>query len=135
VICVPDTSVLVPALVDGGPAGDIARTELNFGDVLIAPALLDIEIAHVLRARVHRGKLAADQARAALVDVALLPIQRFEATPLLQRMWELRDNVTAYDAAYVALAELFDAAIITADRALASAAGPRCRFRVVTAGG
>jgi len=133
VICVPDTSVLVPALVDGGPAGEIARTELSLGDDFIAPALLDIEVTHVLRARVHRGKLDAQVARLALADLAMLPIRRLDSVPLLQRMWELRENVTAYDAAYVALAEVFDASVITADEALAKAPGARCRFRLVRA--
>jgi predicted nucleic acid-binding protein len=132
VICVPDTSVVVPALVDGGVTGDIARNALSFGDLLIAPALLDIEVAHVLRKRVRSGKLAEELARAALDDLADLPIRRVDVVPLLRRMWELRDNVTAYDAAYVALAERLDAALITADVALAGASGVRCRVRLTT---
>jgi predicted nucleic acid-binding protein len=134
-MCVPDTSVVVPALLDGGVAGEVARTALSFGDVLVAPALLDIEVAHVLRGRVRGGKLDPELAGAALTDLARLPIQRFDAVPLLGRIWELRDNVTAYDATYVALAELFDAALITADSALVGAGGPRCRFRLISTGG
>jgi predicted nucleic acid-binding protein len=131
-ICVPDTSVVVPAMVDGGITGEIARNALSLGDDLVAPALLDIEVTHVLRRRVQAGKLAEGLARAALADLAELPIERLDVLPLLSRMWELRDNVTAYDAAYVALAEVFDAALITADAALAHAAGPKCRFRLTT---
>jgi predicted nucleic acid-binding protein len=131
-ICVLDTSVVVPALVDSGPAGAVARAALSGYRELIAPALLDTEVAHVLRGRVRGGKLPEELARAALTDLAVLPVERFHAFPLLGRIWELRDNVTAYDATYVALAELFDAELVTADAALAAAAGPRCLFRVLT---
>lgn len=68
----------------------------------------------------------------ALRHLAGFPIQRMPLAPLLQRIWELRDNVTAYDAAYVALAERLDGALITCDAKLVGASGPRCRFELIT---
>lgn len=131
---VVDTSVVLPALVDGGRAGDMARSALEVApEPLIAPALLDTEVAHALRGRVRGGKLDESLAAAALVDLAELPIERFEAVPLLGRIWELRHNLTAYDATYVALAEVFGATLITADEKLVKADGPRCPFLHVTA--
>jgi predicted nucleic acid-binding protein len=134
VIVVADASVVVPALVDGGSSGDAARAALSATD-LLAPALLDVEVVHVLRGRVRAGKLVAALASHALDRLAELPIERYDAVPLLSRMWELRDNLTAYDASYVALAEVFEATLVTADLRQVEASGPRCAFRHVTAGG
>jgi predicted nucleic acid-binding protein len=128
---VPDASVMVAALVDSGTSGVASRFALA-GEDLIAPALLDTEVAHALRGRVAGGKLDHDVARRALADLAALQIERFDAVPLLTRMWELRTNLTAYDATYVALAEAFDATLVTADLRLVRASRPRCRFDHVT---
>jgi predicted nucleic acid-binding protein len=133
VTLVADTSVVLPALVDGGSSGDRARVSLS-GDDLFAPALLDVEVAAALRGRVLGGRLSVVVAGAALRDLADLPIRRFDAVPLLPRIWELRGNLTAYDAAYVALAEMFAAELVTADERLVKSSGPRCRFRLVPVG-
>ena len=127
---VADTSVVLPALVDGGAAGEAARAALS-GDELIAPALLDVEVAAALRGRVLGGKLLGEAAEGALTALAALPITRFDAVPLLRRIWELRHNLTAYDATYVALAEAFGAGLVTADERLAKSTGPRCAVRLV----
>jgi predicted nucleic acid-binding protein len=133
---VADTSVVLPALADGGAAGDAARAALEVTpDVLLAPALLDTEVAQALRGRVRGGKMGAGSAAGALADLASLPIQRCDAVPLLARIWELRDNLTAYDATYVALAELLGAVLITADSRIVKSSRPRCEFRHVRCAG
>jgi predicted nucleic acid-binding protein len=133
VTLVTDTSVILPALVDGGLSGETARSALS-GEDLIAPALLDVEVAHALRGRVRGGKLDAQFAQDALTDLAHLPIRRFDAVPLLGRIWQLRENLTVYGAAYVALAEVFDAVLVTGDARLAKSNGPRCAIRLIVSG-
>jgi predicted nucleic acid-binding protein len=129
---VVDTSVLVPALVDDGAQGAAARAALDVdGRRVIAPALLDSEVAHSLRGLVRGGKLPEPVAATAIDILADMPIHRMDAVPLLRRIWELRDNVSAYDATYVALAEVFGATLLTADRRLTEATGPRCKFELV----
>ena len=127
---VADASATVMALVDGGAWGDEARAVLGADDV-VAPALLDVEIAQALRRRVLGGKLEAVTAGRAIADLGVLPIRRLDVVPLLSRIWEVRHDVSAYDAAYVALAEAFDAVVLTADTRLAKADGVRCAFRVL----
>jgi len=90
---------------------------------LHAPHLLDVEVAHALRRLVRKGFIAPDRADEAIADLADLRIRRYPHLPLLPRMWELRHNLSAYDAAYVALAEALPARLVTCDRRLASASG------------
>jgi predicted nucleic acid-binding protein len=127
---VADASATVIALVDGGSWGEEARAALA-SDQVVAPALLDVEVVQALRGRVLGGKLDAGTAAEAVTDLGLLPVRRLDSVPLLARVWELRHDVTAYDAAYVALAEVFDAVVLTADARLAKADGVRCAFRVL----
>ncbi len=128
---VVDASVLVVALADDGADGDVARSRLR-GVSLAAPELVDLEVASVLR-RQHRAGLLDDRrADLALTDLGALPMRRVPHLPLLRRCWELKDNLTAYDAAYVAVAEAFEATLLTGDRRLARAAGPQCRIEVLT---
>ena len=103
---VVDASVLVPALIDGGRAGEQARAALT-GRVLSAPEILDLECASLLRRQVAAGVLDRSRARAALDDLTDLPLLRAPHRPLLARCWELLDNGTVYDAAYVGPAEVF----------------------------
>ncbi len=105
----------------------IARPE----ESLHAPHLLDVEVAQVLRRYQLSGALANDRARQALRDLADLDISRYPHDVLLPRVWELRRAVTAYDAVYLALAEALDAALLTFDRRLASAAGHGARVEIV----
>ena len=96
-----------------------------------APHLLDLEIAQVLRRYTLSGDLSEERGMEALEDFEALPITRYAHDFLLQRIWELRHNATAYDAAYLALAEAMDAPLITRDEALASIAGCRARIQLV----
>ena len=126
---VVDASVLVVALADDGTDGDSARARLR-GERLAIPELADLEVASVLRRQIRAGALDGRRASLALDDLAALPAQRAPHRPLLARCWELRDNLTLYDAAYVALAEAMHAALLTGDRRLARATGPHCPIEV-----
>ena len=126
---VVDASVLVVALADDGPDGDQARARLR-GEQLAAPELLDVEVASVLRTQVRLGAVAPRRAELALTDLAVAPVARALHRPLLGRCWELRDNLTIYDATYVALAEALSVDLLTGDVRLANATGPRCHIEV-----
>lgn len=125
---VVDASAIVAALVDAGPDGEWATIELTRDD-LAAPHLMPVEAANILRRAVIAGDLSADVATLAHADLARLRVELFPYEPHADRVWELRDNLTAYDAWYVAVAEAIDAPVITLDRRVARATGPRCSFR------
>ncbi len=127
---VVDASVLAPSLADDTADGDAARAGLR-GDRLAAPELIDLEVTSVWRRQVMSGQLEPRRADLALVDLLALPLQRVHHRRLLARCWELRQNLTTYDAAYVALAELLDAVLVTGDRRLSRAPGLHCRVAVV----
>ncbi len=128
---VVDASVLLSAIVDDGHAGDTARTRLD-GCVVYAPELVDLEVAAVLRRHERAGLLDRRRAGMAMDDLCEAPVRRARHWDLMWRAWELRDNVTAYDAVYVALAEALGAVLVTADAKLADAPGPRCEFELLT---
>lgn len=130
IVLVVDASVLVVALADDGADGDYARARLR-GEHLAVPELADLEVASVLRRQLQSGTVDARRAGLALDDLAALPAQRAPHRPLLARCWELRNNLTVYDAAYVALAEAMQAPLLTGDQRLAQAPGPRCRIEVL----
>lgn len=127
---VADASVLAVALADDGPDGDQARARLR-GERLTAPELVDLEVISVWRRQVREGAVDARRAALALADLVALPLRRAAHRPLLARCWELRDNMTAYDASYVALAEALDVTLLTGDGRLARAVGPRCHIEVM----
>ena len=127
---VVDASVLATALGDDGPDGDHARARLR-GERLSAPELVDLEVTSVLRRQVHSGAADLRRAALALADLAALPLQRAPHRPLLARCWELRDNLTVYDASYVALAEALDVTLLTGDGRLASATGLQCHVEIL----
>lgn len=127
---VVDASVLVVALADDGPDGDRARERLR-GEALAAPELVDLEVASVLRKQLATGGLDIRRAKLALADLADIPLERASHLPLLPRCWELRDNLTVYDASYVALAELLDVTFLTADSRIARAPGLACLIDVI----
>jgi predicted nucleic acid-binding protein len=129
-VLVVDASVLVVALADDGADGDRARHRLR-GETLAAPELIDLEVTSVVRRHVATGHLEDRRARLCLSDLSALGLHRARHLPLLARCWELRDNVTTYDASYVALAELLETTLLTADDRLARAAGPRCAIEVL----
>ena len=126
---VADASVLVVALADDGPDGDQARARLH-GERLAVPELADPEVASVLRRQMKAGTLDARRARLALEDLAALPARRAPHRPLLPRCWELRNNLTIFDAAYVALAEAMNTTLLTGDQKLARAPGPQCPVEI-----
>ena len=100
-------------------------------ETLHAPHLLDVEVAQVIQRYAARGDIGGDRGRAALTDLVDLPLQRYPHEVLLPRIWALRHNFTAYDAAYVALAEALDAVLLTRDRRLAAAAGHHARIDLI----
>jgi predicted nucleic acid-binding protein len=129
-VIVVDASVLASAIGDDGPDGDRARHRLA-GERLFAPELIDLEVASVWRRAARSGRLDDRRAGLALADLASIPLARASHRPLLARIWELRTNLTPYGAAYVALAELLDSVLVTADRALARASGIECEVEVL----
>ena len=128
-----DASALVTVLLDSGNAGDWLARRLAAAD-LAAPALLPFECSNVIRRHEVGGLISSDQAAQAHNDLVDLPIDLFPYEPLAQRVWQLRRNLTSYDAAYVALAEILDAPLITVDRRLAGAAGIACRVELAPNG-
>jgi len=131
-VLVVDASVLATALADDGADGDTARGRLR-GQDLAAPELIDLEVVSVLRRQLSVGKLDTRRARLALDDLLELPVQRVSHHALLRRCWELRDNLSVYDAAYVALAETLGTPLVTADARLAKAPGIKCAVEVLSA--
>jgi predicted nucleic acid-binding protein len=125
-VIVVDASAAVLGLLND----DEARRRLAH-EVVAAPHLIDAEVAHALRAQVIRGTIEASSGGRALQRWARLGIARFPVVGLLERVWALRDNVTAYDACYVALAEALDCGLLTADARLGSVPGPRCPVTIV----
>jgi predicted nucleic acid-binding protein len=125
-VIVLDASAAVSALLNDGPARRFLAAE-----AIHVPHLVDVEVVSVLRRQAAAGLLGAEDARQALDVWRRLGLIRYAAAPLLERVWELRGAVTAYDAMYVALAENLDCALVTADARLSGANGPRCTVTVV----
>jgi predicted nucleic acid-binding protein len=129
-VLVVDASVLAPALAGAGADADAARARLS-DERLAAPELVDLEVTSVLRRHVLAGRLTADRASRAVSALVALPLRRVAHRPLLPRCWQLRGNLTVYDASYVALAEALGAVLVTADERLAHASGLRCTVEVL----
>ncbi|WP_235927939.1 type II toxin-antitoxin system VapC family toxin [Goekera deserti] len=123
-----DASAALAALLNDGPARRMVAVEQ-----LHAPHLVDSEVASGLRRGVAGGRLTVAQASDALRVWQQLGVTRYPGVGLLDRVWELRENVTAYDATYVALAELLDCALVTADARLSRAPALGCPLTVVPA--
>jgi predicted nucleic acid-binding protein len=128
-VIVTDASFLVMALADDGDDGAEARIRLR-GEELVAPHLADLEVTSVLRRSVATGNVTVQRAQQALHDLSDLDVERVTHTSLLPRVWDLRGNYTAYDACYVALAELFHVPLLTYDAKMAGGSGARCVFEV-----
>lgn len=122
-----DAGFVVAALVDGGQLGTWAEERLGHED-LAAPHLMPVEAANVLRRAALAGEITADTAAMAHADLVSLRVELFSYEPFATRIWELRENVTSYDAWYVALAESLNAGLATVDLRLSKANGPRCAF-------
>ncbi|HSU37461.1 MAG TPA: PIN domain-containing protein [Propionibacteriaceae bacterium] len=123
---VADASTVVAALFSDGMAREIVRREQ-----VQAPHLIDSEVAHVLRARVRRRVMDATTAWDLVHRFRWMAITRHGTIAMLDRVWELRDHLTAYDAVYVALAEAIDCPLVTADARISRAPGLRCVVTVV----
>lgn len=128
---VVDASVLVVALADDGSDGSRARVRLSEAAELLAPEIVDLEVLSVLRRHASLGRLNPRRTEQALADLDALPMRRLPHRALLARCWQLRDNLTPYDAAYVAAAEMFEATLLTADARIAGAPGPVCEIEVI----
>lgn len=126
-----DASVLGPALADDDADGDRAREHLR-GEQLVAPELIDLEVVSILRRAARAKRLDERRSAQALTDLAALPLRRVPHLPLLARVWELRDNLSAYDASYVALAEALDTVLVTADGRIKRASGINCEVAVLS---
>ncbi|MHB1063023.1 MAG: type II toxin-antitoxin system VapC family toxin [Georgenia sp.] len=127
-LAVIDASVLVAFYAADDPRHALVAERLSSGDALFAPAHLDVEIVSALRGLARNNPRLERVVPDALEHLAGFPIRRTPVPPLLDRIWELRHNITAYDAAYVALAERLDAVLVTCDTKLVNASGPRCAF-------
>jgi len=129
-VIVVDASVLAVALGDDGQHGAAARQRLR-GEMLAAPELIDPEVLSILRRCVATGSTTAQRGEEAVADLIDLPLRRASHRPLLSRCWELRHNLTSYDACYAALAEALDVTLLTADGRLARAPGLRCAVELL----
>ncbi len=129
---VVDTSAVLDALL-GRPINGPLMTRLAADGDLHAPHLIDVELLHALRRLVSNGGLAEARADEARADFELMPLTRYPHTQLADRIWALRSTLTAYDAAFVALAEALDIALITSDAHLARSPGHRARVEVFAA--
>jgi len=130
-VIVLDASALLEVLLRTETAADVERRLFGLGQTLHAPHLLDVEVAQVIRRYAANHKIVGERGREALADLADLPIRRYPHDFLLPRIWELRHNLTAYDAVYVALAEELGATLVTRDRRLAAAGGHSAQIVVV----
>ena len=122
---VVDSSAIVALLTDAGPMGDWVAANLE-GATLAAPSLAPFEAANVLRRQLLLSAIDETEASLAHQDLVELSIELWPYAALAERTWQLRADVTVYDAAYVALAELLGAPVVTLDAGLGRSAGPRC---------
>jgi predicted nucleic acid-binding protein len=127
VVC--DASAVVTVLLDSGDDGTWLSRRLTHAE-LCAPALLPFECANIFRRHQIGGLISADQAAQAHADLLDLPVSLFPYEALAHRVWQLKDNLTSYDASYVALAEALEAPLITLDRRLSTAPGIACAVEV-----
>ncbi len=128
---VVDASVIANVVGDDEAAGQLARARLAAASAVSVPDLVDVETVSVLRRRWLAGDLSDERFRGAVDDLLALPITRFPVGPFMVRAFELRANITAYDACYVALAEALDCPLITADGRLANAPLTTCTTEVL----
>lgn len=126
-----DASVLANVIADDGAGGRRARHEVRSAGEMSAPDLVDVETLAVLRKRWLAGTISERRLVVALDDLDALELDRYPTLPLVRRSFGLRANVTAYDAMYVALAEVLRCELLTGDRRLAAAPGPRCAIRLL----
>jgi predicted nucleic acid-binding protein len=129
-VIVVDASAILEVLLNTPAGARVSERIFLPGETLHAPHLLDLEVAQVLRRYARAREMDSARGLEALEDLADLPLTRYPHGLLLARIWELRGNVTAYDAAYVALAEALAAPLVTRDAALASVRAHRARIEL-----
>jgi predicted nucleic acid-binding protein len=130
-VIVVDASAVLEVLLNTPAAPRVAERMFAPGETVHAPHLIDLEVAQVLRRFALAGELTGARGQEAIEDLIDLPMTRYPHDALLSRIWILRRNVTAYDAAYLALAEALGATLLTRDAALASALGHRARVALI----
>jgi predicted nucleic acid-binding protein len=130
-VIVLDASALLELILDTPTGQLVAGRIADPAEGLHVPHLADVEVVQALRRYVREGEIDVDAAKTALDDLRALDVQRYAHEPLLERVWELRKNLTAYDAVYVALAEVLDGVLITCDRRLSQAPGMNRRVALV----
>ena len=128
---VVDASAILEVLLRSPGATMVERRLFVRGETLHAPHLLDVEVAHVIRRYAAMGEISGERGLEALSDLVDFPLQRYSHEFLLPRVWELRRNLTAYDAVYVALAEALGAPLLTRDQRIAQASRHRARVEVL----
>jgi len=131
-VIVVDASILANVVGDDSVDGRRTRSEIRSAVDVAAPDLVDVETLAVLRKRWLAGTITDRRFAAAVGDLEAIDLDRYPTLRLMRRAYELRANVTAYDATYVALAEALDCELLTGDRRLANAPGSRCPIRVLT---
>ena len=124
---VVDASVIISTLVDSGSEGQWAEAAIAEG-ILIGPELVLVEASNILRRLEQAGEISQQEATNAHGDLLQLDMELFPFAPFAERVWALRSNLTSYDAWYVALAEEFDCPLITLDKRLSRASGPKCEI-------
>ena len=128
---VVDASALLEILLRTPVAERLMDRALDASEHMHAPHLLDVEVTQVLRRLVQRKEVTVARAEQALDDLSKLVIERHEHQPLVSRVWQLRDSISAYDGVYVALAEALDAPLVTCDAKLAGAHGHHAKIELV----
>ena len=128
---VVDASALLEVLLATPAAEKVSRRIFRRAETLHVPHLLDLEVVQVLRGYGRRGELTEPRASEAVADLLDFPLTRYAHDLFVDRIWSLRANLTAYDAAYVALAESLPAPLITRDTRLAKAAGHKARIELI----
>jgi predicted nucleic acid-binding protein len=132
-VIVVDASAMLEALLQTPAAPAVRRRLFVSGETLHAPHLLDVEVAQVIRRYALAGEIDAERGQTALGTLVTFPIRRYPHDVLLPRVWQLRSNLSAYDAVYVALAEALDAPLLTCDRRLVTAAGRHASIELIEA--
>ncbi len=128
---VVDASVLVYALIADDDTGERMRLRLDAEATVCAPEIIDLEVVNAWRRDLLAGRIGEDRSRLALEDLADLSLARMPHRPLMSRIWELRHNLTPYDAAYVALAESLNATLLTVDGRSTRAPSLRCEVELI----
>jgi len=130
-LIVLDASTVLEVLLRTPAAAPLEERLFDPAQTLHVPHLIDIEVAQVLRRYATSGEADLERCRMALTDLMDLPLTRYPHDFLLPRVWELRNNLTAYDAVYVALAEALDAPLLTRDQRLSNTPGHRAQIELV----